>query len=397
MAEHITSAELLFACIRRSVFGLEMQADEITAINEQSLKELYALSVRHDLAHLVYDGLQKSGLLPEGEVGQKLKYQKDLAFYRYIHQSAALEDICRAFEKAEIVYVPLKGAVIRDFYPEPWMRTGCDIDILVHEEDLERAIAALERKTRFRRGKGGSYHDVQLCAPNRVNLELHFHIKKEFPCVDDVLDQAWEYAASVESGMSQYRLSNEFFMFYHLAHMAAHFINGGCGLKPFLDMELLQRGLPVDQIKLEAFLEKGKLRKFADAIIPLAEVLCTEGRVEISESAKSILDYIFGGGVYGTVENVICSQQARQGGALKNLIHRMWLPYSTLVHNHYAPVGREYLKPYYEIRRWVLAISDKKRRNSWALQLKKNIAVSENERSHIKQILADLDLLKPTQ
>ncbi|MBO4954226.1 MAG: nucleotidyltransferase family protein, partial [Clostridia bacterium] len=36
-----------------------------------------------------------------------------------------------------IDFMPLKGAVIRQYYPEPWMRTSCDIDIHVKKDRLE--------------------------------------------------------------------------------------------------------------------------------------------------------------------------------------------------------------------------------------------------------------------
>ena len=31
-----------------------------------------------------------------------------------------------ALEQAEIPFLSLKGVEMRDFCPEPWMRTGCD-------------------------------------------------------------------------------------------------------------------------------------------------------------------------------------------------------------------------------------------------------------------------------
>ena len=52
---------------------------------------------------------------------------------------AEYENLCSAFEKAQIPFLPLKGSVIRKYYPEAWMRTSCDIDILVHDEDVGRA------------------------------------------------------------------------------------------------------------------------------------------------------------------------------------------------------------------------------------------------------------------
>lgn len=53
--------------------------------------------------------------------------------------------ICDALESVEISFLPLKGSVLRQYYPEPWMRTSCDIDILVHENDLEKTTEYLVR------------------------------------------------------------------------------------------------------------------------------------------------------------------------------------------------------------------------------------------------------------
>jgi hypothetical protein len=46
------------------------------------------------------------------------------------------ERICLVLEKAKIPHIPLKGSVLRKLYKEPWLRTSCDIDILVQEETL---------------------------------------------------------------------------------------------------------------------------------------------------------------------------------------------------------------------------------------------------------------------
>ena len=50
-----------------------------------------------------------------------------------------MEEIRTVFEQQKIFFLPLKGAVIRDFNPEAWMRTRSDIDILIREEDYEKA------------------------------------------------------------------------------------------------------------------------------------------------------------------------------------------------------------------------------------------------------------------
>ena len=53
------------------------------------------------------------------------------------------------------------------------MRISCDIDILVHENDLERATNHLINNLGYSYdGKGA--HDVSLFLDKRVHLELHY-------------------------------------------------------------------------------------------------------------------------------------------------------------------------------------------------------------------------------
>ena len=66
-----------------------------------------------------------------------------MAIYRYEQSRYELNRICKTLNDAQISFVPLKGAVIRNYYSEPWLRTSCDIDVLVREEDLKQAVKVL--------------------------------------------------------------------------------------------------------------------------------------------------------------------------------------------------------------------------------------------------------------
>lgn len=248
---------------------MELEPIEQAVLSSQMSHELYTLSVKHDLAHLVCDVLQKNGLLPDDKWGKAFQRQKDLALYRYIQQSGVCEEICRVFEENRVQYVLLKGAVIRDLYPELWMRTSCDIDILVREGDLERAVSALTGQLNFQMEEK-HYHDVSLYAPNGVHLKLHFQIKESAGALDDVLGRMWEYfEPSALENMCR-RMTNEFFLYHHLAHMYYHFVTGGCGLRPFLDCLLLGKQLEWDQSILDRLLEQGGIKRFADYVFALS-------------------------------------------------------------------------------------------------------------------------------
>ena len=88
------------------------------------LVRLYKLSKAHDLAHLVGDALIKNDLIGNDEI--KAKYQKQvmIAIYRYEKINYELNRLRSALNEAQIPFIPLKGSVLRQYYPEPWMRTS---------------------------------------------------------------------------------------------------------------------------------------------------------------------------------------------------------------------------------------------------------------------------------
>ena len=141
--------QTMFNCIKCEICG-QNEKIVLPEVSVRFLSELYRLSKAHDVAHLVGDSLSKCGVfanlpdtLEENERAtiEKIKAKFDeqifTAVYRYENINYELERLKETLEEAEIPFILLKGSVIRKYYPEPWMRTSCDIDILVKKEDLD--------------------------------------------------------------------------------------------------------------------------------------------------------------------------------------------------------------------------------------------------------------------
>jgi hypothetical protein len=92
------------------------------------------------MAHFIAEKVSK---FSSGELADKFKKKQILAMYRHEKSVYALGRITQALSDAEICFIPLKGAVISALYPKSYQRTSCDIDILVHENDLEKAQEAM--------------------------------------------------------------------------------------------------------------------------------------------------------------------------------------------------------------------------------------------------------------
>ena len=341
----------MFALIRRVVCGKELSEDVKASITPELLPQLYAISKGHDVAHIVAQGLTELGVLGEDPISQKFQKQQMLAVYRYQRLNYELQQACAALEDAKIPFIPLKGSVIRKYYPEPWMRTSCDIDVLVHEEDLEKASLVLEETLSYQ-NKGKGAHDVSLFSPSGIHLELHFDTVEDDYAnhASRVLADMWSHAAPQSGCEAHCVLTDEMFYFYHIAHMAKHFEDGGCGVRPFLDLWILEHCVEHDKATRDALLDSGDFLTFANACRRLSAVWFDGAGAD--ETMKQTEAYILHGGVYGTVDNRVAVQQKKSGGKLRYALSRIILPYDTLK-IHYAILEKhKWLTPFMQVRRW---------------------------------------------
>ena len=179
------------------------------------------------------------------------------------------------------------------------------------------------------------------------------------------------------------------FYYYHIAHMAKHFQNGGCGVRPFLDLWIMNHHIVYDTEKLNALLEEGGLLTFASVARQLAEVWFGNG--EHNAITQEVGQYILSGGVYGTMDNRVAVQQIRRGGKLRYAISRIWLPYDTLKFQYPSLDGKRILLPFYEVRRWgkLLLCGGTKRR---VRELKLNSSKTKAEQLRTNEMLSHLGL-----
>lgn len=382
--------KVFFALIRFEINGDEL-CDEIKKlITPEILPALFKLSKRHDLAHLIGDALDKNGLLPDGtEAKKRFLQERNMAVYRYEQMQYEFEQICETLENAKILFIPLKGSVVRKYYPEPWMRTSCDIDILVDKSNLEQAKESLVRDLEYQAVNVESFHDISFYAPSGVHLELHHSLVEEgrAQSSSDILYRIWENI--VESHSYQKEILDEIFYFYHVAHMAKHFEIGGCGVRPFLDSYLLLHHAQYQTDSCCQLLQKGGLLTFAKAVEETASVWF--GKTETTSLSREIQDYILYAGMYADTENRAAVQQVKKGGRIKYLWSRIFLPYEQLKTQYPNLAKRKILFPFYQIKRWCRLLFGKDSKNV-SRELKANVNVQADKKERIAKLFKDLDL-----
>lgn len=212
--------KVFFALIRSAVCGDEITESERILYSKNMLEELKSVAKAHDVSNILAIGLKNNKLVPsEAEKENEAEILK--AIYRYEQLSFELEKLSAAFEEAKISFIPLKGSVLRRYYPESWMRTSCDIDVLVHKEEVEKAVSVLETVCGYKFEEKTS-HDISMFSPTGKHIELHFDLVEDERVNKsaEILKEVWNISSVCDGYSYRYQMSAELFYFYHIAHMA---------------------------------------------------------------------------------------------------------------------------------------------------------------------------------
>lgn len=339
----ISAENALFFILQQELGGRPCPA---ACFDSRIREPLLELAQKHDLAHIAANACINAGILGQDEASEAYRKAFMLAFYKSQQQSHALEQVSRAFDKLPIPYIPLKGSVIRRFYPQSWMRSSCDIDILIKPSDSRKAIDCL-LELGYQLQRDTSSHDYSLFSPEGVHLELHFSLMQEegLEKANPLLEKAWEYVLS-----NCRELTGEMFLLYHVAHMAKHFIMGGCGIRPFLDLWVLRGKMAVDIPRLESMLREAGLLEFYRAVNETVDVWF-ENKPH-SHTTAGIQEYILTGGVYGTWANAFAVRAAGGESRLKSFGRLMFMSRANLEYMYPRLERYPLLMPYYQVKRW---------------------------------------------
>ncbi|MBE6136265.1 MAG: hypothetical protein E7181_03265 [Erysipelotrichaceae bacterium] len=292
-------------------------------IDDKQLSFYIKFSKFHSLSALLYKAIVDTGIkinkeyLPRLEEAYLSNVRKTVLFdkernelYKYLNDN-------------KIDYLPLKGIIIKDYYPDPATREFADNDILFDDSKKE----LVKRFFADRGYKVKSYDvdkdDVYLKDPF-YNFEMHrylFEHIKEFellvPYYEGLLERS-----PIKSDHEHY-LSNEDFYIYYIAHLHKHYQNAGCGLRNLIDCYVFIKNnkLNIDYIDKE--LEKLELLEFSKEINSLSIKLFSNK--ELDDNEKDILLYIASSSTYGTLGNKV-EKGVKNKGRLKYIFSRIFPP-----------------------------------------------------------------------
>lgn len=385
---YLDEIKIFTELIKTEICKYRLPSSIAKKITPDMLEKLYYLSIKHDLSHILAVALKKNGLLNGNTASGKFWKSMQFALLRYEAMQYELNQISEVFEQGKIAHVPLKGAVINKYYPEPWMRTCSDIDILVRKEDLDKAKNFMIEKLGYTVLKH-NYHDISMQSPRNTLLELHFRIEENVNGIDTLLSEVWDYVYPAEPGSYRYVMTPEYLMFHAMAHMMYHFINGGCGVRFLIDLWLLEHKMEYDSEILEGFYKKCGMSKFAYCVRSLNKVWFANRRHD--EKTLQMQKYIADGGLFGSVENKVIVRKTQISGRFRYLWRRVFQSYDELKLSNPELYVKPFKYPYYLVKRWFKIFNPHESKRI-KREFKANFETNQNSIDEIKQLFEYMNI-----
>ena len=376
----------LFIIIRDALAIENLPAD--FSLTDDEAKAVFAMAKKHAIGQLIDGAVSKMQAGSEAskanaaQITPATKKEIRDSFLSAINadarKSEALKKISTAFEEAEIDFIALKWAYIKKLYPQEWMRTSSDVDILVRSQDFDRACAKLIELGYKKEIEWTN--DISFYLNNVIHIELHHRLTgKKSSALSDI----FAHSSLAQGSLHRCEIEPEYEYLYHVQHMAKHFKEKGCGIRFFIDLWLLNQKMPYDREKILELLNAEGLADFEKHAVNLSRMwLEGEEHPELTE----LSDFVTGSAIYGTKEQYVLLKRKKSGKSAY-ITKRIFLPYKTLARLYPSLKGKKFLTPLYEIKR-IFDIIFKK--EDALDELKINSSISEED---IKKITKLTDML----
>lgn len=262
--------------------------------------DLVEIAHKNHMDYMILKALLKTNLTDDKKM--ELKPYIIQSTLRAITQISCLKEFEDKCEKEGIFHQVLKGSVLKSIYTSSEMRDMSDIDVMIYDENLDRAKKVVEEMG-FNLYKSIKHHDIYMKPPLLI-IELHHALYDK-----DVDKNQYDYFKNqknliVKEGRKHaLQFDVEDFYIYMTAHMAKHFYETGCGIRNILDVYIYRQTYEAtwDNAIIERELEKCRLTAFENKIHKLSKVWL--GELESDPFSEMLFNYMTDCGIYGKGEN----------------------------------------------------------------------------------------------
>lgn len=203
--------------------------------------QIYALAKKHNVIGMVMSVIKQldKEFLPQKEIYSAFNQSLGYTVQEYELKINSIAALVSALTQARIPHLLVKGAVIRNMYPVPALRTSGDTDVVVKESDYLRVNEILNKNGFETEGVGGN---VATLIFGSERFEIHTEL-------ESINVQSKIYFSTPFDDISEcsgytYKLMPVYHLIYVITHIAHHMKIGGAGIRMLMDIDVLVRNYP---------------------------------------------------------------------------------------------------------------------------------------------------------
>lgn len=286
-------------------------------LKQMNFEKIYQIAAKHMISSIVVTALLNSGIfntlpMPK-DLSERWKAQQDQTIRQTMLMDYERSKILSFMESEGIRYMPLKGIILKELYPQFGMRQMSDNDIFFDKTRKDDLIKYMD-KLNYQCWDFPTNHHLIFKKPPFYNFEMHTSLMNEKH------DRRWEpYNREVPNHLIKddnnkcgYHFSDEDFYLYMIIHSYKHYSSYGTGLRILADWYVF---LSRNEKSMDWNYTKGELKKYnlidyeengrslSKKIFGANGVVLGGEEPVLSTGEAEMLRYIYGSGVYGVLEN----------------------------------------------------------------------------------------------
>lgn len=279
-------------------------------IKELELETIFQISCAHSLEAFIGMTLKNAGVVLPKEWNERILK----AIRKVMLFNIEREKLFAFMEENGIWYLPLKGIVLKEYYPAIGMRQMADNDILFDAAFGDEVQNYMNSQGYKSVSVGVGNHDVYEKEPV-YNFELH---RSLYVAMD--WNNWEEYYRDIKKKLIRnsdtsygYHFTEEDFYVYIVTHAYKHYARGGTGLRTLLDFYMYLRAKELDFSYIEKECETLGIKEFELQSRQLCRKVFDDTSFKsvdefedlLLEEEKEMLLYYLTSGVYGTLERSV--------------------------------------------------------------------------------------------
>lgn len=320
--------------LQYSIDFASFKAEHFSSMDWQGL---YDFARKHSLQGVLFTGIER--------ISKKIDVQRDI-YLKCLGDSVSIKHRNRILNKEAVAlnkqlekdgfhcYI-LKGQGVAMLYPDPFVRTGGDIDVWIIPKGGKNArksiINYLERDGQK---TGLCYLHATLPPKNNIAVEYHFYPSFSYsPCVNKKLQNYFNKHArfnriALPDDVGEISVpSLEFNLIFMLHHVYRHLFAEGIGLRQIIDYYYLLMQERTNPADIENNLKELGLLKFARAFMWVMKEVCAlpEERMLVSPDAvegQFVLEEILQSGNFGHTDVRFGTNANSRWGRMQRKVRR---------------------------------------------------------------------------